>query len=638
MKHNLPKPNEQLVLLPDAMSTSPCIGWVLYVKRNNKLLPVTYCTAKLKDYMVKWYPCEKEAMGVVLSLNQCAHWIREATLPTLVGPDSLAVVKAIDLIRKGKHSSNPRLQSLLSSINRLNVSFFHNSAKAGQHIIPDHLSRLKDSTCTSKDCAIERFLDDIPLKVESMSCNLINSSTTLLGLSLEEKIPSAEIISATSVELSDQLLKSGPIPLGSRQTWIHMQKCDPDCQTVYKLKTLGEGPRKKTSNPFINKIYKESSVHRGLLIVRSFDNRKMREIDKVVVPPSYLDSILTVLHMRLNHPKQSQLRSVFERYFFSPKTEAALQELYKSCHLCLSVAKLPKELESYSPAFFPDHPGCAMNIDILKRAGQLILVNVDMFSSYVTGCFSSSEKAEDLADAIIQAVTPLRRANSVIVRVDKAPGLLKLANTSRSLLSELGIFLEPANDGNKNSNCVVDNAIKELESELRKISPSGGKLTSAQFAQALLLLNNKIRNRGFSAAEIHFARDSHDNQNLNLDDKQLKSQQENIRIKNHPYLAKSRAPRGKPQISPSLNPGDIVFKKDGLTKHTARDPFIVIDSNSQRTVLRKALHSSPFSDGSPILSPHTQTVDRKFLIKPLSTSRTYIQPFPSTTMESDQHV
>ena len=43
----LPKPDEQLILLPDAMSTSPCVGWVLYVLRNEKLLPVTYCTAKL---------------------------------------------------------------------------------------------------------------------------------------------------------------------------------------------------------------------------------------------------------------------------------------------------------------------------------------------------------------------------------------------------------------------------------------------------------------------------------------------------------------------------------------------------------------------------------------------------------------
>ena len=63
--------------------------------------------------------------------------------------------------------------------------------------------------------------------------------------------------------------------------------------------------------------------------------------------------------------------------------------------------KFPKELESYSPSLNPTHPGVAMNVDVLKRSGQIILVNVDLFSFYITACFSSSEKAEDLADAVI---------------------------------------------------------------------------------------------------------------------------------------------------------------------------------------------------------------------------------------------
>ena len=135
--------------------------------------------------MIKWFPCEKEALGVVLSLNQCAHWVRESNLPTLIGPDNLAVVKAANLIQKGKHSSNPTLQSLLASVNRFNINFFHNSAKAGHHLIPDYLSRIKNNSCGSTDCAIERFLEDIPIKVESMSVNLLTPSTTLLALSLE---------------------------------------------------------------------------------------------------------------------------------------------------------------------------------------------------------------------------------------------------------------------------------------------------------------------------------------------------------------------------------------------------------------------------------------------------------------------
>ena len=154
----LPKPNEQLVLLPDAMSTEPCIGWVLYVIRDQKYLPVMFCSAKLKEYMTKWYPCEKEAVGVVVSLSQCDHWIVESKLPTLVGPDCLAVIKAAELIRKGKHSSKPRLQSLLASVNRRNIRFFNNSAKAGFHKVPDHLSRRRDLLATQKTVRLRDFL------------------------------------------------------------------------------------------------------------------------------------------------------------------------------------------------------------------------------------------------------------------------------------------------------------------------------------------------------------------------------------------------------------------------------------------------------------------------------------------------
>ena len=316
-KTYLPQPNEQLILLPDAMSTTPCVGWVLYVRRDSKLLPVNYCSAKLKDYMSKWYPCEKEAMGVVLSLDQCSHWIAESILPTLVGPDSLAVVNAANLMRTGKHSTNPRLQSLLASVNRKNIKFFHNSAKAGKHIVPDHLSRLTDTTCNVKDCAIERFLDEVPVKVEAMSLSSYLPSFTLLSLVLNDRQPPPPAIAASAADLADELMKrSGPIPLGSRYTWKQVQKSDTDCQTVFKLKTLGEMPRKKTTNPLVNRIFKQSVIHQGLLVVKSFDNKSLREVLKVVVPPSYLDSILTVLHIRLNHPKLTQFRQVFDRTVF----------------------------------------------------------------------------------------------------------------------------------------------------------------------------------------------------------------------------------------------------------------------------------------------------------------------------------
>ena len=118
----LPRPTDQLILKPDSAQVKTCTGWVLYASRgsneNKQLLPVQFCTAKRPTYMSKWYPCEVEAVGAVLAIDQAAHWINESNKPTIVMPDSMPVVKAANLMRQGKHSKNPRLQSLMACVNR----------------------------------------------------------------------------------------------------------------------------------------------------------------------------------------------------------------------------------------------------------------------------------------------------------------------------------------------------------------------------------------------------------------------------------------------------------------------------------------------------------------------------------------
>ena len=74
---------------------------------------------------------------------------------------------------------------------------------------------------------------------------------------------------------------------------------------------------------------------------------------------------------------------------------------------------------------------------------------------------------------------------------------------------------------NKNSNCVVDKSINELETELKKLSPDDDMLLLSDLAQATFILNNKIRKRGLSASEIHFSRDAYDHSNLHIQNRVL---------------------------------------------------------------------------------------------------------------------
>ena len=120
----------------------------------------------------------------------------------------------------GRHSKNSRLQSLLTSVNRSNVTFRHNSAKAGLHVVPDAASRLKMS-CGSKDCQVERFLEDLPHIVQCMAMRTGSDLAIMTHLHTDRVI-----LAATASEFADlwDTGGAGPIPLGSRQSWINIQE------------------------------------------------------------------------------------------------------------------------------------------------------------------------------------------------------------------------------------------------------------------------------------------------------------------------------------------------------------------------------------------------------------------------------
>ena len=97
----------------------------------------------------------------------------------------------------------------------------------------------------------------------------------------------------------------------------------------------------------------------------------------------------------------------------------------------------------------------------------------------------------------------------VEVRTDRATALQSLASRPDQQLQDNGIDLVLGDHGNPNSNCSVDKTIQELEAELRRISPDGGKLDYGTLSLAINSLNNKVREHGLSASQVHFSRDSH---------------------------------------------------------------------------------------------------------------------------------
>ena len=597
----LPAPNEQLILQPDGAQKPPCIGWVLSVSRlvdqQQRLLPVQYCSAKLKPHMRHWSPCEIEAVATFIAVEQCAPWIMEAHQPTYVCPDSKAVVQAAARMQRGKMSTNPRLQNLLACINRRPIIFQHSSAKLGQHLISDTCSRTARD-CTVSDCAIERFLADIPDKIELMAV-----AASLAALISDPAEPA--LIAATAPDLISKLsYPSSTMPMGSPATWHAIQASDPDSAVVLHCKRTGDSPRKKNTNPAINRMFSGSVLKDGVLVVPSFDHKTMRTINRVVVPPSYLPTLLTIIHVKCNHPSKYQTEQIFQRYFFAPPgLEAKIATLYDQCYTCQATAKL-RMLPHYDPPTSPDHPGTHFQADVFKKDSQLILVSTDLFSNYTTATLIPSEQRIDILQGLIQLTTPVRSSDKIDIRTDRAPALRSLAQNPPPELIKAGINIAlPLHHFNKNSNAKIDKIIQELQLEIKKQCAESRIISSADLARAVMSLNGRIRKSGLSAAEVTFARDLHTHSNLRLRDSDLSNQNINDR------------PRPPHKPTPPLHPGDIARLKSPGPKHSPSDSFLVLHSTPQLTSAHKLLHPLPATSGPLKVAPTKLSIKTSSLHK-----------------------
>ena len=601
----LPHPEEQLVLQPDASSSDNCIGWALYTMRPEEKgvqkLPVQYASAKLPNYMEGWTPCEKEGVGAVTAIDQVRHWINESQKTTIVMPDNKPVVEAAKLMKLGRHSTSSRLQQLLASVNRSNVNFSHNSAKAGHHAVPDACSRTPTACCTSKDCQVERFLDDIPDRAQCMPINL---SSLLLS-------PMDPATLASITPDINQLMGpgAGPIPLGSRQTWINLQAECHHCVRFIDCKKEGQMPgRKDKDKTVLNKMMKTCKIINGLIVSVVFDPIQNMERERVYVPEFLLESILTIMHVRLSHPLPTQLQRTFERHFIAFKVQSTCEAISAECSFCVALARFPKQLDSFDPSPGPIHPGTHMNLDILQRAGQNLVVNCDRFSNFVTACIAQSQTREEMVNSILATVTPIRHSSNVQVRTDKAKAFSSLADRPDPQLVDNGITVILGDDANPNKNAAVDKMMQELESEIRRLSPDGNKLSPGRLSLAVTNLNNRTRGHGLSASQVHFSRDSEAGTNLQIHDDKL------WEVREARKEALRQAP-GPPRQAPP-EPGQTVFLRGDGTKHTARDPFLVTKVGVEKVTLQKMAHLNSPSDKPPRITSFKKQVDPKFLYVP----------------------
>ena len=111
-------------------------------------------------------------------------------------------------------------------------------------------------------------------------------------------------------------------------------------------------------------------------------------------------------------------------------------------------------------------PGVQFHADVLRRQSQYIFVIRDHFSSYTSSKIIKSENNQELKNAIIDTVMPLKLAGECNIRVDNATGFSPLLKGKDPDLTKLNIKITATDVLNKNANAVIDKCCYELEQEL----------------------------------------------------------------------------------------------------------------------------------------------------------------------------
>ena len=591
----LPEPNDQLLLVVDAAKAKPGLGHILYAIKDNKKLPVSFHSNKLSESHAKWHSCELEALAFATAITSEYHILKESRKPVIIAPDSKAVADAANLIKNGKHSSNPRIQALITNVNRIPLIVQLANGKNKLNQCGDHQSRYP-SACQTEHCTICNFVNEV-------------SHSTLHPYAINAATP-------------EDVHKI----LDNKQAWKTVQENSKSCQQAKFLISSGKTPSKQSGKHYseIRRLASVATLNReDMLIVNSRPNVYSSVThEQIVIPSTHLPAVLWQLHNSMNHPSKSQLKLQFERTFYSVGLHPELDKLYINCHFCASQMKIPSVVQHHSKCE-AKVPGTNFHADVIKRKSQNILIIRDNFSSYTVAKIIKSETHRDLKEGIVDLIIPIKLAGKVTVKVDNATGFKPLLDQKDADLNKLDIDIICTDVLNKNENAVVDRACFELEQELIRIEPDGRQVNNTTIQHAVQILNQKLRRNGkLSAFEIHFNRDSYNGRNLNLNYDSLKDQQLSNR-----NMHNERHNKGLP--NQSINnplPGDIVVTTNPKSdKHRAKDLFLVTDSNNDKVNIQKLIH--PFSQ-SPSLRSKQYVTEKTRIQVTRSCNRVVHKPSP----------
>ena len=556
----LPTPDDVIQIVTDAAITPCAVGAVMYVIRGDKTLLGGFFNAKLPLFQRKWMPCEVEGIAIGTALSHFGPYIIQSNHKPIVLTDSKACVEAVQKLNRGEFSTSARLCTFLSSVSRFQAVVKH---------IPGTVNVTSD------------FISRNPVQCEDKRCQMCSF--------IREGIES--VVAAVSVP--DILEGRVQLPFINKRSWVEIQEECPDLRHVFKYIRNGTAPGKKGRHLRLVRRYMSSKVTisaEGALVVRQVEAFNPTS-ERIVVPQKVLPGILTVLHIKLNHPSSYQLLKVFNRFFFGLTVDKAVAHCSSSCHHCASLMPVPKATRKESTDPPPEHFAQKFAADVIKRNSQLIMVLRESVSSYTQAELIGRETVEDLTASILRLSNLIRPSKlaSMTIRVDPHPShkAMFMQVQKDAGLAVHNIKLEIGRELNVNHNPVAEKAVKELILEMLNLFPGGGKLSSTELSHAVAVLNSRLRAPGVSAYEVFTQRDQTTGMQLSLDDLALINEQYDRRVRNHKYSEVSKSGGKPPHPAAKVNIGDIVYLYDDASKLSARPRYVVLAVDGEWCKIRR---------------------------------------------------
>ena len=594
----LPRVDEQLHIVTDAAVNCAGLAATMLVNRNGKPAIVGHFNTVLRRNQARLLPCEMEALAIGVAIKHYSYYISQSQKRARVLTDSRACVLAYKKMMRGEFSASPKVTTFLALANRYNVEIMH---------IPGNSNAYTD------------FMSRNPLKCDENKCHIC--------MFAEE----TSVSSVGQLNVADIVSGESRVPFATRASWLQVQLACPDLQSVHRYITTGATIQKSKKNMtdvrrYVNIGVKVSSVQGKDLLVVKQPSPFRNTVDRIVIPRHVAEGLLTALHVQLSHPSLSQLKQVFCRAYFCLDLNTKARKVCESCHTCASLKTVPNNYHKQTTSPPSKVIGSRYSADVIRRYSQYILLLREDISSYTEATLIENEKAETLRDGLTQLSSRLRSPLSpqAVIRTDPASSLRSLAIDKS--LAQFNLSIEIGEPKNVNHNPIAEKAIRELEEEIVRLIPLGGKISSSLLARAVSQLNSRIRYSKLSAVEMFTSRDMATGQQLELEDKKLIADKQMIRENHHHASAKFRA-RGKDEVKyPPVSVGDIVYLSSDKSKLRGREKYIITKMEEDYVFVQKFTESQ--------LRSRIYKVKKSDVIKVSSDTAEQVTELPSNPTDS----